>query len=556
MKSIPVPGAVPPAPRFYLLAGVFTAGAAVLALELVGSRVISPFYGSSLYSWAAIITVTMVALALGYALGGRAADRDPSPALFAKLAAAAGVAVAFIPLLRVPVLSGTASLGVRLGALASSAILLGPALSLLGSLGPVVVRLSTREVASVGRRSGEVMAVSTAGSVLGAVASGFFLIPNLRVPTILYGIAGLLFIVAAAGLWAGKGRGAIASILAAGAAGLLSLRPAPADGMLFAKQSPFGEVRVFDADGRRFLLVDGVTQSVARRARRRARTDADRLPPFETDSPYLHTLELAAAACPQGGRALFIGSGAGQLPVSFEVFHRIASDVVEIDPVMLEAAKLFGFPLPPGRQAPGGAGRFPLAGGGIPPGRQTLAEGGKVFVEDGRAFLQRNSRPYDIIILDAFVGENPPYHLFTAESFQAARKSLAPGGIVAANLVSLVSGKNDDAWVTALKTMRSVFPETRAYLASPPYKGLANIVFFCSDAPLSAALARARQSSREPVRGGSAFALSHELTPSSVELAAAPVLTDDFAPVESILARTALAWREVVQDTAGEAVLR
>ena len=318
--------------RLYLLAGIFTTGAAVLALELVGSRVISPFYGSSLYSWAAIITVTMVALATGYALGGRAADRDPSPALFSKLVAGAGLAVAVIPLLRVPVLSGTASLGVRLGALASSAILLGPALALLGSLGPVVVRLLTRDVASVGRRAGGHGRIhgrkrawpwrkgSSSSRTCGSRPSS---------------MTGAPLRPAAAGLWAGKRRAGIACILAAGCAGLLGLRPAPADGMLFSRQSPFGEVRVFDSEGRRFLLVDGVTQSVARPEEK---PTFGMLPPFETESPYLHTLELAAAARPLAERALFIGSGAGLLPVAFEVFRLLPSDVVEIDPIMLEAA--------------------------------------------------------------------------------------------------------------------------------------------------------------------------------------------------------------------------
>ncbi|MBI5623235.1 MAG: fused MFS/spermidine synthase [Elusimicrobia bacterium] len=527
--SQPVPASV----RHYLLTGVFCTGAVVLCLELVGARVIGPFYGTSLYCWAAVITVTMIALAAGYALGGRAADRDPDPALFAKLTAFAAVAVALVPVLRVPVLKASASLGVRLGALTSSAVLLGPALALLGALGPIVMRATTRDLSRVGTRAGEVMAVSTVGSVLGAVASGFFLIPNLRVPVILHGLAALLLALAGAGFWVIRGKtpwrtaGALAAVLALAWA---SARPVR-DGMLFSRQSPYGEIMVFDVDGLRYLLVDGVTQSVARpRKDAGAAPAAGRtLPPLESDSPYLHTLELAAKLRPGTKRALFIGSGAGQLPLAFEAFHAIPSDVVEIDPVMLEAAAFFG----------------------------DIAQGlGKTYVEDGRSFLEGGGRTYDIVILDAFVGENPPYQLFTKESFQAARKALSPGGVLAANLVSLVASERDQAWAAVYKTMRSVFPETRAYLASEPYKGLANIVFFCSDRPLAEDLARASLDSRREVREGSSFALEHELTPSPDELGRAVVLTDDFAPVESLLSSTALAWRKVVQDTAGEAVLR
>ncbi|MBI4679436.1 MAG: fused MFS/spermidine synthase [Elusimicrobia bacterium] len=558
VKRPPGPEPFPAALRLYLLSGVFVTGAAVLALELVGSRVISPFYGSSLYCWAAIITVTMVALAAGYGLGGRAADRDPTPDLFPRLVAAAAVAVALIPLLRIPVLRHTAWMGVRLGALASSAVLLGPALACLGAVVPVVVRLLTREVSSVGSRAGEVMAVSTLGSVLGAVASGFFLIPNLPVPRILFGLAALLFLLCGVGLIIGRRRFPVKTAVAAVSAAVLGWWPG-SHGMLFARQSLYGEVKVLDSNGRLYLLVDGVTQSVARRLGEG----------FEADSPYVHTLELAALL-PHGGqvpggagssplaggslargrprpRALFIGSGAGQLPDSFEIRYGIDSDVVEIDPVMLEAARLFGFP----RR------------------RQGSPDPGRVFVEDGRTFMERIGRDardaigeggrvrrYDIIVLDAFVGENPPYHLFTAESFQAARRLLEPDGVLAANLVSLVGAGQDDAWVTAYKTMRSVFKEVRVHLASPPHEGLANVVFFCSDGPLDGALARARARARAEVRRGSEYALSHELTPPPEALRAAVALNDDYAPVESLLAKTALAWRKVVQDTAGEAALR
>src|ERR1019366_6718006 len=123
-KRLPSKPANPAAaPAYYLLTNLFLSGACSLALEVVGTRLVSPFYGSSIYTWSALITTTLVALAFGYAWGGRLADRSPSLTLFARLLLAAGLTVSAIPLLRAPVLSASAPLGVKLGALAAAAVL-------------------------------------------------------------------------------------------------------------------------------------------------------------------------------------------------------------------------------------------------------------------------------------------------------------------------------------------------------------------------------------------------------------------------------------------------
>ncbi|MDE2510418.1 MAG: fused MFS/spermidine synthase, partial [Elusimicrobia bacterium] len=118
----PNPNAVP---AYYLLTSLFLSGACSLTLEVVGTRLISPFYGSSIYTWSALITTTLVALAVGYAWGGRLADRSPYLTLFSKLLIASGLTVAAIPALREPVLAASAPLGVKLGAIAAAAILVG-----------------------------------------------------------------------------------------------------------------------------------------------------------------------------------------------------------------------------------------------------------------------------------------------------------------------------------------------------------------------------------------------------------------------------------------------
>lgn len=512
--------------RLYLGAAVFVGGAAALVLEIVGTRLISPYYGSSLYTWSALITVTLVALACGYRLGGRAAEGNPGLALFARLLGLAALAAACVPVLRTPVLKLTGPLGVQIGALLSAALLVAPTLSLLGALGPVAIRLSTSSLGEVGRKAGDVYSLSTAGSVVGALGTGFVLVPNLPLTVILYGLAAVLLALSAWGSGLSAKKVPWRPLAAATAALALAFWPRPeaASNLLWSKESRYGQIRVLDADGRRYLFVDGTTQSVARIPDGRGEAG-----PLETESSYLRSLEWAALSARDGGRALFIGSGAGLLPGVLERRYRIPSDVVELDPHMLEAARrFFGF-------------------------RPEGAEGGETFVEDGRRFLERSGRMYSLIFLDAFGAETPPHHLFTREAFAAARRRLEPGGILAVNLVSLVTSPGDEPWLAVMKTLSEAFPNVRAFLGSEPYHGLANVVFFASDAPLRD---REFQAARPEIRADLERMKANELRADLGRLARLPSLRDDFAPLESLLTKTALEWRKSIRMTAEPVLLQ
>ncbi|HWO57967.1 MAG TPA: fused MFS/spermidine synthase, partial [bacterium] len=182
----------------YIYTAVIIGGAAVLALELLGTRVLAPFYGASLYLWSALIAVTLAALSVGYALGGRWADRGPRLGRFAILFGLAGLWTLLIPLLRDPVLLLTEPFGLRVAVLVTAALLFFPPLALLGMVSPYAIRLKAAQLEEVGRTAGYLYSVSTAASVAAALAIGFFLIPNLGV-TRLVAATGLLLLATA--LW-------------------------------------------------------------------------------------------------------------------------------------------------------------------------------------------------------------------------------------------------------------------------------------------------------------------------------------------------------------------
>src|SRR5262245_58298450 len=148
----------PPAPhtprsareRPIILATVFLTGAGVLVLEIAGSRVVAPLYGSGLYSWSALISVTLAALSLGYWAGGRAVDRRPEPALFHGIIGIAGLLVLAIPALAGPVLRLTEPFDPRLGVLLASVKLFFLPLALLGGVTPFAIRLARPPQGEVG----------------------------------------------------------------------------------------------------------------------------------------------------------------------------------------------------------------------------------------------------------------------------------------------------------------------------------------------------------------------------------------------------------------------
>lgn len=512
MKKPPLkPERQPPLTTPYLLASLFLSGAACLVLELAGARLISPFYGSSIYTWSAMITVTMVALALGYAWGGRQADRQPYLLLFARLLTAAGLTVGAVPWLRAPVLRASLPLGVQAGALTSAATLLGPALMLLGALGPLAVRLTATSASDSGRKSGDAWAVSTSGSVLGAVLTGFILIPHLPISQILFGTALLLLLLGALGSWLSLRAIPLGQLAACAACMALALMPAPKSKIaLSARESAYGRIVVLDNSSKRYLLVNGTSQSVMEK------------PGGESESQYIRALEWSRALRPNAKHALVIGLGAGLLPKALER-RGLTVDAFEIDPAIAETAR-------------GNFGYEPR---------------GRVVIGDGRALLEAGLGPWDLAFLDAFGAESPPAHLFTTEAFARVRDSLSDDGVFAINIVSAVAAPDDRPWKALYRTLSATFPHVRAFIASDPNEGLANILLFASSSPLEAGPPAApARSSREV-----ALMLSRELRPAPRDLAASPVLTDDFAPLDTLMAGTARRWRRLLQQAMPEVLL-
>ena len=435
--------------RLQLSATVFVCGAVVLILEILGSRLLAPFFGSTIFVWSSLIAVTMLALAAGYSLGGRLADRtDPLPALY-RLLVVAGWLILLIPFWRIWVLPAASRLGLRAGALAAAFFLIGPPLAVLGSVAPLAAKTAVADLGELGARVGGLYAVSTFGSLAGALAAGFILIPGVGVIRVLF-ISALLCFAPAAWFWAVSrvnGRKFWLALAAAGSllclAGLAKWEKLPVrrgEWVLIEKEDThYTEAKVAQFRTARVLLLDGTMQ-----------TGLDLTGGGPIFSYACGVAGLLTAAQPGAKRVLLVGLGGGVL-AGMLAARGMKVETVEIDPVVARMARE----------------RFGLSPG-VP-----------VTIGDGRLFLARSGpATYDAVIMDAYAGEAPPMHMFTVSAVRLIARALKPGGVGLANLICEPGGLLSRA---AGATLSSVFPWVSAYAMDD--SAVTNVIFVFGDRP-------------------------------------------------------------------------
>jgi spermidine synthase len=486
----------------FLLATALACGAFVMVVEVMGSRVIGPFFGVSLFVWTALITVTLVSLAAGYAVGGLVSARRGTPDTLYAIVLAAGLLALAVPILRAPVLRAAVPLGLRVGALAASAVLFGPALFLLGAVSPILLRIAAREIETVGRTAGAISAISTLGSFLGTVATGFVLIAWFGVERIFQMVGAALIGVAL--VWFVGFRRRLVALLAVAALGLAARGERP----LVSKVLPngtrlderlrhdgfYGSLRVVDYSGGgmvvRELVLDGQIQGGMDLATGRS---AYAYPYFLQFLPW--------AARPGGATCLVVGLGPGVVPRWFEE-RGVRTDVVEINPDVVDAARRwFGF-----------------------------AVSGEVFVDDARHFLSATSRRYDYVVLDAFGGDTAPSHLLSREALGVVADRLAPGGVLAVNLIGRFDA-GSTMLPSVVRTLREVFATVSVHPVGGT-DGLANVAVVATRAPrLGYDPARVAEFAIHPLAGDVRARLFEVREPPPE---AAVVLTDDHNPADAL----------------------
>ncbi len=481
--------------RYSLPVLVFVSGAATLAAELTGARLLAPWFGASNLVWANVIGLTLIYLSLGYWLGGKAADRYPNPRVLGGVVIVAAVTVAALPLALTPVFSAAQSAFADLSAGAFVASFVGTMLmflvpiTLLGTVSPWAIRLSVTNVETAGSVAGRLYAISTVGSILGTFLPVLVLIPALGTRRTLILVAAVLALAAVPLL------GARALVAPAALAALLALpvgviKQEPGERTLFEAESPYQYVQVTEKPGgeRILRLNEGWALHSVLPAGRGALTGG-------YWDAFL-TLPLLAG----GGdaRIAILGNAGGTTARSLRLtWPGGRVDGVEIDPMVTEAGNRY----------------LDMAGSNL-----TTHEA------DARFWLAGERGPFDAIVVDAYRQPYIPFHLSTVEFFQEVRDRLAPGGVVAIN----VGTPPDQTEVVdrIASTMSSVFPA----VLTARYGEFNSVVLGFRD-PDDAARARERLATATGDVAQAARILSSRLTP--VE-PGGEVFTDDHAPVEQM----------------------
>lgn len=174
----------------------FLGGGVFLALEIVASRVLAPYFGSSIYVWGSLLSVFLFALSVGYYIGGVLSDKWPSFKVLALVVFGASLFVLIIPLIQTPVSQMIVAwnLDLRISSLMACLIFFMLPSVLNGMISPYIIKLNVSRLKTIGQTVGNIYAISTIGSVAGALGVSFYLIPAIGTRAILYW-SGILLIV-------------------------------------------------------------------------------------------------------------------------------------------------------------------------------------------------------------------------------------------------------------------------------------------------------------------------------------------------------------------------
>ena len=448
--------------RFLLLV-VFLAGIGTLGIEMIASRLLAPYFGTSQPIWAVVIGLTLIYLTIGYRLGGTLADRRPDERVLYRIITWAGFVTGFIPLLSDPILrfsQGTiarVAVGSFLGALFGVLILFAAPVILMAMVSPFAIRLQLTRVeagvAAAGRTAGSLSALSTVGSIVGTFLTVLYLIPEIGTARTTYLIAVFLIVVGLIGL---RDWRYLAMLLIV--AGLFyyttttrgNIKSADCAGctLVAESESTYNYIQIASSQSQTYgpqvnlILNEGqAIHSIYHPRFEQSKNPLDLLTgggPWDYFSvtPYFYPNRAASSVKSMA----MLGSATGTVPKQFLAIYGADAqiDAVEIDPQIIKLGRRY----------------FDMRDSSYDPSHPNY----RVHPEDARYWLANADGTYDIIGMDAYHQPYIPFHLTTVEFFQLVKQHLTPEGVAVVNAGKGPDG-DDRLGVALAGTMRQVFPQ-------------------------------------------------------------------------------------------------
>lgn len=423
-----------------------------MAAELIGAKMLAPYFGSSLYVWATVLAVTLGGLAMGYFLGGLLSYRKPGPVVLFYVMLIASMLIMLMPFTAKSIMLLMGMYALIPSVIISTVVFLLPPVFMMGMVSPLIIRNITADAEHSGKVAGAVYAVSTVGGIISTFATGFYIIPafGLTFPCIVTGIVlgviPLLMIVRSSFFMVIF----FALLCTWSFYKALAYDNQPGVRVLYMKEGLLGQLMVadypsVDENGKlegynRMLYVNRISQSML------GADDSAR------HFSYVDIISNRAEEnIPKGSKILVCGLGGGSL--SAELCARgYEVDACELDERMKEVAeKYFGLP-----------------------------ERVHVAIDDARHYIRSCKKKYDLIVLDMYRGEEIPSHCFSTEAFGDMRRLLNKGGKIAINAPGFTSGQAGLGMRSLYVTLEASGFHVTLYRTREP-EAYSNLVFFAGD---------------------------------------------------------------------------
>ncbi|MAP01301.1 MAG: hypothetical protein CMD01_00585 [Flavobacteriales bacterium] len=417
----------------------FIEGASVMAVELFGAKMMTPYYGSSLIVWTSVIGITLLCLTIGYFLGGRLSLRyQPQKLVFTQLLISA-LLIGIMPLVAHGILKFTGAFNFYVGAIVAAILLFGFPLIFLGSTSPIIILLATKEVNKSGKNAGFVYAISTFGGIFMTFLLGFFIIEQYGITGPNMIVAGILLIATILLLYRNSRLifSAVISLffflelIAVNKSTLSFNESSSAFNIIYESEGLLGQLRVLDeyypkqelTD--RSMLVNGIPQTFV---------NAENGHSYWY---YVHMLSTICSSKPEGSDVLLLGFGGGSVAGELTRLG-MNIDAIEIDNRMYNLANDY-FHFNPSNT--------------------------NFIVDDARHYLKTAKKKYDVIVFDMIKGEVQPPYALTKESFQEGFKILNPGGLLLVNFQGHFDKMDGLPFRSIVKTLKAAgFTNTRYHV--------------------------------------------------------------------------------------------
>ena len=498
--------------RNFLFFLSFLEGSAVMACELLGAKMIAPFFGSSLYVWAAVLGITLFALMSGYYIGGYISERIRKQNLVYWVLVLAGLFLMIMPYTSVWIMEQTIDMDIKWGSTSSLIVFMFPPLLFMGMTSPILINMINNKVDTTGRSAGSIYAISTLGGILATFLVGFYLLPEFGIkwPCFIFGLLLLIFPLIA--LLKNKKYVALIIILPILLMAFVNSKEKIISSnninLLYSKEGVLGQIRVYDMPfptftrgwkNARVLMVNNTAQTL-----------------MDLDDPeydvwdWSYYFPTAASIKSPGSDALLLGLGGGTL---VQQFNRLGfkTDVVEIDQRIKDVAIEYFF---------------------IDPATN-------IMIDDARRYINTNEKMYDVVTLDLFLNETPPSHVLTKESFETIKSFLKPEGLVMMNFYGYLSGEKGKASRSIHETFKAAGFHVELFV-TPGTEESRNLIFLASHEPLDFS----KINYSEPDLPRINNIRKHFVNKNMIDFSNAIVLKDEIPNLEKIYLPAALDWRK------------